>query len=161
MIPEAPNSPASLLRLMPSTSDEINRFSNRIIQAVKNGEENPLDILLQVRAMEKSFKIILDKIKDNYLVESEKHPGTSFQYRGNDIQKGDVKTDYDYTVCGDPIWEQRKTILDMAESQLKERQDFLKALREPITLVDDESGEVATVRPPLKKTTPGLKVSIK
>lgn len=151
----------SVVNLLPSTSDEVNRFANNVIQAVKNGEENPLQMLVQIKAMEKAFKIILDKIKDNYLKESEKHPGELFQYKGNNIQKGDVKTEYDYTVCGDPIWEQRKSILDMAENLLKERQEFLKTLREPITLVDDESGEVATVRPPLKKTTPGLKITIK
>ncbi len=151
----------SVINLLPSTSDEMNRFANNVIQAVKNGEENPLQMLVQIRAMEKAFKIITEKIKENYLTEADKYPGDKFDFKGNSIQKGDVHTEYDYTVCGDPIWEQRKTILDMAESQLKERQEFLKALREPITLVDDESGEVATVRPPLKKTTPGLKVTIK
>lgn len=153
--------PTSVINLLPSTSDEMNRFANNVIQAVKNGEENPLQMLVQIRAMEKAFKIITEKIKENYLTESEKYPGDKFDFKGNQIQKGDVHTEYDYTVCADPIWEQRKTILDMAESQLKERQEFLKTLREPITIVDDESGEVATVRPPLKKSTPGLKITIK
>jgi hypothetical protein len=158
---ETPNTPMSLVNLMPSTSDEINRFSNVLIQSVKNGDEDPLTVLVQIRAMEKAFKIIVEKIKDNYLSESEKYPGDKFQFKGNDIQKGDVHTEYDYTVTGDPIWYQRKSILDMAKNLLDERQEFLKTLREPITIVDDESGEVATVRPPLKKTTPGLKVTIK
>ena len=153
--------PTSVINLLPSTSDEMNRFANNVIQAVKNGEENPLQMLVQIRAMEKAFKIITEKIKENYLTESEKYPGDKFDFKGNQIQKGDVHTEYDYTVSGDPIWEQRKTILDMAKSQLNEREEFLRALREPITIIDDESGEIATVRPPLKKTTPGLKITIK
>lgn len=151
----------SVVTIGPSTSDEVNRFANQVIQAVKNGEENPLKLLIQIRGMEKAFKIIAEKIKDNYLKESENYPGTKFQFMGNEISKGDTYTEYDYTVCADPIWEQRKTILDMAKSQLDERQEFLKALREPITIIDESSGEVVNVRPPLKKSTPGLKVSIK
>jgi hypothetical protein len=151
----------SVINLMPSTSDEVNRFANNLIQLVKNGEENPLAVLVQIRAMEKAFKIITEKIKENYISEADKYPGDKFQFKGNDIQKGDVYTSYDYSVCGDPIWSQRKSILDMAKNLLDEREDFLRSLREPMTIVDDESGEVATVRPPLKKTTPGLKISIK
>lgn len=153
--------PTSVITIGPSTSDEVNRFANSVIQAVHKGEENPLKLLIQIRGMEKAFKIIAEKIKDNYMREAEKYPDTKFQFMGNEVSKGDVYTEYDYTVCGDPIWETRKTILDMAKSQLDERQEFLKALREPITIVDHESGEVATVRPPLKKSTPGLKVSIR
>jgi len=153
--------PVSVINLLPSTSDEVNRFANNVIQSVKNGEENPLQMLLQVRAMEKAFKIITEKIKENYLNEADKYPGDKFDFKGNMIQKGDVHTEYDYSVCGDPIWVQRKGILDMAKDQLDERQEFLRALREPMTIVDDESGEVATVRPPAKKSTPGLKITIK
>lgn len=153
--------PTSVINLLPSTSDEMNRFANNVIQAVKNGEENPLQMLVQIRAMEKAFKIITEKIKENYLTESEKYPGDKFEFKGNQIQKGDVHTDYDYTVCGDPIWNQRKSILDIAKTLLDERQDFLRTLREPMTIVDDESGEIATVRPPLKKSIPGLKITIK
>lgn len=151
----------SVITIGPSTADEVNRFANSVIQAVQKGEENPLKMLIQIRGMEKAFKIITEKIKENYLRESEKYPETKFQFMGNEVAKGDVYTEYDYTVCADPIWETRKTILDMAKSQLDERQEFLKALREPITIVDEGSGEVVTVRPPLKKSTPGLKISLR
>lgn len=158
---DLPNTAAGVLRLTPSTQDEINRFSNQIIQAVKEGEENPLDILLQIRALEKVFKIVLEKIKDNYMTASDKYPENEFEFKGNKVQKADVWTDYDYSVCGDPIWEQRKSTQDAAANLVKEREAFLRAIREPIIIVDDESGEQATVRAPLKKTVPGLKITIK
>lgn len=153
--------PTSVINLLPSTSDEVNRFANNVIQSVKNGEENPLQMLLQVRAMEKAFKIITEKIKENYMSEADKYPGDKFEFKGNEIQKGDVKTEYDYSNTGDIIWEQRVSAMAAAETLVKEREAFLKALKEPITLVDEGSGEVYTVRPPIKKTTQGLKIFMK
>lgn len=158
---DLPTSAASVLRLTPSTQDEVNRFSNQIIQAVKNGEENPLDILLQVRALEKCFKIIVDKIKDNYLTEAGKYPGDKFTFKGNDVQKADVWTSYDYGSSGDTIWEQRKSIELAAQTLVKEREEFLRTLREPITTLDEGTGEIVTIRPPHKTTIPGLKITIK
>lgn len=151
----------SVITIGPSTSDEVNRFANSVIQAVENGEENPLKLLIQIRGMEKAFKLIAEKIKDSYMREADKYPENKFQFMGNGVEKGDVHTEYDYSICGDTVWEQRKTIFDMAKSQLDERQAFLKTLREPIVLVDEGSGEVVTVRPPLKKSTAGLKISIR
>lgn len=158
---ELPESPISLLNLMASTSVQIDVFSDSVIQSVKQGEESAIKVLLQLKAMEKASERILKEIKENYLTEAEKFPGNEFDYLGNKIQKGDVKTEYDYTVCGDPVWERRKAALDADKTLLDERSTFLKAMKEPQTIVDDLTGEVITIRPPLKKSVAGLKVSIR
>lgn len=158
---ELPASPASLMHLMPSTSQQITTFSRGIIEAVKNGEENPLDVMLQIRALEKSFKFILDEIKDNVNREADKYPGVSFRYRGNELVKGDVSTTYDYSICCDTEWERRKVDADAAKERLQEREGFLKALKEPLEVCDTVTGEMITIRPPLKKTVQGVKFFIK
>lgn len=158
---EIPNNPEGLLHLMPSTSSQIDAFANGIVQAVKSGNENPLDIMLQIRAMEKGFKRILDAIKDNVNTEADKYPGISFMYRGNELVKGDVSTTYDYSMCNDTVWERLKVDADSAKEKLSERETFLKALKEPITILDELTGEVVKVCPPLKKTVPGVKFFIK
>jgi len=43
----------------------------------------------------------------------------------------------------------------------KERETFLKALKEPMEVLDSVTGEVIILRPPVKKSTEGIKVSIK
>jgi hypothetical protein len=156
-----PESPIQLLTLFASTSVQIDVFSDGVIESVRSGEIDPLKVLIQIRAMEKANDRILKEIKDNLLTAADKYTEQSFNYFGNTIQKGDVKTEYDYSICGDPIYNQRKSIMESAKTQLDERAAFLKTLKEPITIVDEGSGEIVTIRPPLKKTTPGLKVSIK
>jgi len=43
----------------------------------------------------------------------------------------------------------------------KERETFLRALKEPMEVLDNMTGEVIILRPPVKKSTEGVKVSIK
>ena len=160
-IDNTPDSPSSLMNLLPSTSQQINTFALGIVRAVRDGQENPLNVLLQVRAMEKAIKIILDNVKPFAEREAEKYPGNHFEFKGNDIAKADVKTEYDYSVCNDPVYEMKLYEYEKALRELKERETLLKAITEPITVVDPLTGEVCEVRPPLKKTVSGLKITLR
>lgn len=156
-----PSTAISTLRLFATTQSQVDVFSDQLIESVKNGEVNPIELLVVLKAFEKVSDRVLKEIKDNAITEAQKHPGTSFEWNGNKIEKSELGTTYNYSVCNDPVFNQRLQIADEATKQLKERQDFLKSLKEPLTLVDEGSGEVVKIIPPLKKSTTGLKVSIR
>lgn len=158
---ELPSTPIGTLRLFASTQTQIDVFSDSIIHAVKQGEANPLDVLIQIRALQKVSDRVLKEINDNLLTEAGKYSESSFDFMGAKVEKAELGTKYDYSVCGDPIHERLVYRSDMASEKVKEREMFLKALKEPITIVDDESGEVCRISPPIKKSTSGLKISIR
>ena len=158
---DLPNSPNGVLKLFPSTSDEVNRFANRLIQSVKHEGENPLEILVQIRAMEKAFKIVTEKIQENLLNEAGKYPENRFQFMGNEIERSEVGTSYDYKVCGDHDWERFSVDELTAGNSRKERETFLRTIKEPINMYDPITGETWTVRPPIKRSSSGLKVFLK
>ncbi len=158
---QLPQTPTELLTLMASTSTQIDVFSDGVIESVQRGEINPLTVLIQLRAMEKASGRILKEIAPNLLKESDMYPGNEFEYLGNKITKAEHGTKYDFTVCGDPAWEQYDFDVQSATAHRKDRETFLKALRSPITTLDERSGEIVTISPPTKKSTSGLNVSIK
>lgn len=158
---QLPQSPTELLTLMASTSTQIDVFSDGVIESVQAGEINPLTVLIQLRAMEKASGRILKEIHSNIMTEADKYPGNEFEYMGNKITKAEHGTKYDYSKCGDPVYEHRLKIAKEANEQLKERETFLKAVKATFSLLDEATGEVATIIPPLKKSTSGLNVSIK
>lgn len=160
-IDNSPSSPTSLLNLLASTSTQIDFFSDSIIQEVKEGNASALKVIVQLKAMELASKRILKEIKDNVLTEADKYPGVKFNFLGNELSKGDVHTEYDYSKCGDTEWERRKVDADTAVERLKERETFLKALKDPIVMADTLTGEMVTVSPPIKRSTPGVKISIR
>jgi hypothetical protein len=116
---------------------------------------------LQIRAMEKAFEDIKNNIKTNINTEADKYPGVTFNYKGVELAKGDVHTSYDYAVCGDTVYERLKVDADTANAKLKERESFLKGIKSPLIVVDELTGEVVTIQPPLKKSTPGVKFFIR
>lgn len=158
---DLPNSPSSLLHLMASTSVQVDVFSDGIIQDVKEGRESALKVLVQLKAMEMATERIKKEIKDNYLTEADKYPGNEFEFLGNKIVKADVYTSYDYSKTGDTEWEQLDSDLKTAQGRLKERETFLKAIKAPLPTTDRNTGEDIIISPPIKRSVPGLKISIR
>lgn len=149
------------MHLMPASQAQVDRFSDELIRAVKEGEVNPL----QLRATIKATEMVLDRVNKEtqaeQLREADKYPGDKFEAFGCTMQKGDTWTSYNYASCGDPVYAKLQEIAKQATQQLKDREAFLKAIKQPTTIVDEGSGEVVTIQPPVKKSTPGLKVWIK
>lgn len=156
-----PTTAIGTAKLLPATQTQIDVFSDQLIESVRQGEVNPLEVLVTLKAFEKMSDRVLKEIRDNFVTESEKHPERIFEFAGNKIEKAEVGTKYNYSICGDPVYNQRLKISQQAQEQLKEREDFLKTLKEPITLVDEGTGEIATIIPPSKTSTTSLKVTIR
>lgn len=146
---------------MASTSTEIDVFSDQVIESVKSGNESPLRVYVQLKAMAKASDRILKETKDNCLNEAEKFPGLTFEYMGNRFDKVNVGTSYDYAQCNDPEWSRLNDLINQAKEQMKTRETFLKALNKPLTELDEATGELHTIHPPFVKSEAGLKLTIK
>ena len=158
---EMPSTAMGTLRLMPSTVDQIARFSKQVIQGVMDGEVHPLELLVMLRALEKVSETVYDAIKPNINTAADRYSEKSIELFGATIEKSDIGVKYDYASSGDVVYERRKSIMDAAKTLVTEREQFLRTLKEPMTAVDDETGEVYTIRPPLKRSTQGVKVSFR
>lgn len=160
-IPAAPSSAASVLELMPASRAQVDVFSDQLIEAVRNGEIDPLQLRATFKALEMVAERVIKETATNAMNAAEKYPGERFEAFGCAIQKGDVRTEYDYASTGDPVYAHRFAIAEEANKQLKIRREFLQQVREQMTLVDEGSGEMVTIKPPVKKSTPGLKFTVK
>lgn len=159
--PVLPTTAASVLHLMPASRAQVDKFSDDLIESVRNGELDPIELRATFKALEMVMDRVAKETLPNALTASDKYPGERFEAFGCAIQKGDVRTEYDYASSGDPVYAQRFKIAEQAKEQLKEREAFLKAVKSNMTIVDEASGEVVTIKPPVKKSTPGLKFTVK
>ncbi len=71
-----------------------------------------------------------------------------------------LETD-DFTVCNDSDWNYTNDRIKLLTDKRKQREEFLKSLTDTITIVNDQTGEMETIGPPLKKQVMGLKVTLK
>lgn len=151
-------SPIGTLRIMPSTPQQVATFAKGIIQSVKSGDANPLEVLVMLRSLELVSELVKDEIGDNVLRAADKYPEKKFEAFGAIIEKSENGTKYSYETSKDTIYERLQTDFNTAKDRLDERTAFLRGLKQPIIVIDEMTGEVVTITPPLKKSKSGVRV---
>lgn len=156
-----PDTPYGVLQQFSTSKESIIRFSDDIIEGVKEGRLDPLE----VKAICKTMEIISEKIneatKSNQKTEAEKFGDKPFMNYGFEMHYTSVKTDYDYEVCNDAVYDRLAKQKIALDELIKQRQAWLKMMNGPEVLVDTDSGEQYTAYPPMKKTAMGVKLTIK
>lgn len=138
----------SVINLMPSTKAEIKTFTEKVIDAVNNGEIPALQLDIQLKRIETVCDTIRKATKGLVIDEAQAY-GKVFDYAGAEITISERKT-ADYST--DPEWVK-------LNEQIKAREAVLKTIQEGCTLVDEETGEVYNA--PLFKRTDVISYKIK
>jgi len=148
------------LSILPSTKDEIQNFSIKIISELESGRINPLDLLKQIKCFEKVIEQTKDTLSKMAREEAEKYGAKNFDFKGVKIELAEVGTKYDYSKCNDFVMAKVSEDLAKLNETKKQRETFLKSLKDPISLIDEESGDVFQILPPVKSSSSSLKVTI-
>jgi uncharacterized protein (DUF736 family) len=152
----------SVLSLLDTTKAQRLSFVQQAIEAMKNGESDPLQVHRQVKCVED----LLTQLKDNpeykglVLFEAEKH-GKKYDVGNATFDVRETGTKYDYSQCNDPELVELQAAFAKAETALKQRQKFLQGLpaKGMDTLTAD--AELITIYPPSKTSTTSVVVSLK
>ena len=146
----------------PGLSKEQNlSLANKIIQDVEQGTVNPLTTFLQIKSIEDVCKKAKEGINKWSLEEAQKHGAKSFDYMGAKVEVSELGTKYDFSNCGDVIWESLNRQVESLKEQLKDRETFLKTLKGELEIVNPDGGEIYKVHPPVKRSTTGLKITLR
>lgn len=157
---QLPTHATGVLQLFSTSRTGIDVFSDQIIESVKEGETSPLQVRVWIKTMEEILERIKKETNQEQITAAEKYSENKFEFAGATLEKADFGK-YDYSVCCDPDWEQASADENTAAEKRKARETFLKALQAPIDILHKDTGEVITIKPPVKKSNPGLKVSIR
>ena len=126
----------AIFKQIPATETQIAVVVKDAKIKILSGDYNPLDLEVQLKAMEEVIKRLRsDKdVKEYVIEEAEKYPEKSFKHGSVTITKANRKT-YDFTQ--DEEWRRLKTIeIDKADDR-KLREKKLKG-----SFVDSETGEI-------------------
>ena len=148
-----------LIKSGPQTGDQILEFQNEILDSVTNGFEDPLFLLVKLKAFTKALDGAIDSIQEFALSEAQKH-GKSFAIYGAKVEVKEMGTKWYFDKTGDPIIARIAEQKDQIGKAEKDRQSFLKTLKEQTSFLDEESGEVFTVYPARKESKTGIAISI-
>lgn len=148
------------LSLFETTKAERQDFAQSVVNGLKEGLSDPLKVHLQVKCMEDLIKQITSHpdYKDLTLDEAAKY-GKSFEHYNAKFEIKEMGVKYDYSNCGDPIYNQLANELAELEKKVKDRQAFLKVVQPGTELLIED--EVIILYPPVKTSTTSITVNLK
>jgi len=147
--------------LLDAKKSNIQTAVSTIKQQIEDGNVDSLKGLILAAKGKLLFTELEKELRplaeNNYLDKLEKG------YSANDvgIEQSATKTEYDYTVCNDPEWENLSALNEANGKLQKERETFLKSIKKPFEMVDTDTGETYTIYPPNKLQKQGLKLTIR
>lgn len=149
-------STTSILAIFETNKEQRLSFCNDMLTRIDSGEVDPLQVHLQLKCMEDIVKQLTSNTiyKRSILEAAEKYGQKTFQFHEAKVEIKEVGVKYDFSKCGDTVFEMMEQKSKSADADLKQRQDFLKTVPEKgMTTLDELSGEMITVYPPSKSST--------
>ena len=146
-----------VLSLMPSKKREIESFNIRVKDALMGGIIDPLLLLSNLKAIEKSIKELLsdDEISDVFLTSM--NGDKRVEEYGCVFETAEVGTKYDYSICSE--WNEiEEKVKDLKEQQ-KAVETRLKSATNKCPYYDPTTGEAIVGIPKSSKSS--IKVTLK
>jgi hypothetical protein len=139
----------AIFNRIPATESQIQSAVKSAKDRILSGDFNPLDLEIQLKAMEETIKRIrADRDVKNYVDdEAQKYPEKTFQHGSVTFTKAERKT-YDYTENEE--WRRIKTLENQVAEERKVHEKKLKT-----GFVDSATGEIVEAITP-EKVTPYL-----
>jgi len=143
------------------TKESIQDAIEYLKTALDNGDLNPEELAIRVKWMEEYIKEAKEAIRPHVLDCIGKYTkGEDITRYGSRIEPMEAGTRYDYSGCGDVVWDALQLAKKGHDDLIKQREKFLQSIKGQQTLVDDSTGEVYTVFPPKKTSTSTYKVTL-
>lgn len=151
----------STIRLLPFSKQQVILFSSQIKDSLINGDVEPLELAVYFKSIEKTIEEVKETLSSMALSEAEKYGKGKFEFKGAEIQVKELGTKYDYSQTGDTEWERLTSEKNAIDARIKDREAMLKSLTGSLTIVNEDTGEMETIYPPIKKSTTGISISLK
>lgn len=142
----------------PLTKQTQAQFAGQVVTAILDGEVNPLDVDIYLKAFEESIALIRkdERVKRAVQDEAEKYPEKTFEYHGIEVTRS-TRTTYDYATSKDSVWVELKDRELEVKGELKKREALLKAIPRNGMIVSALTGEVIMAPEPKSQNIISIK----
>lgn len=143
----------------PLTQERMHECSSQLIERI--GETNPLEMYVRLKFMADTISEALKsrEMQDAVIAEREKY-GRFEKVTSNGAEITTAqRTVRDYASCNDKRWNELNAELERIKSEMKEREKLLSGLREPMTVVNEQTGEAFSILPAMQQISDYVKVT--
>lgn len=133
--------------------------AGELVRSALSGDTSVMEAYAKMKAVAETIGTAL---KDRELTEALISEVDDFgkqraTWHGVEFQRAEMGVKYDYSVCGDSVWNELAEQKRQLEAQMKEREAFLKTITGAIEVADAATGEL--LAPPARTSSTGVKVT--
>lgn len=133
------------------TKSEISRLANEMIQQVNDGNIDASKATVILNALAQAIDTALKNIKSQTVDDLYKYPSKQVpEILGASVELKEAGVKYDYSACGDSFLLDMLQELEALDAKIKDRQKFLRSIKDVEMIVDTRTGEICELRPPTK-----------
>jgi len=143
-----------------NSTDNAKEIGKAIVESICNdvaeGNVDPLKQLIVLKALDNA----IDEIKQNIMyagIEEVRKYGKEVSMNGYKISIVSAGVSYDFSNCNHPVYNELTEKMKALKEEMKDIEKLLKSLKQPMDMLDKETGEVYTIYPPVMKSTETLK----
>lgn len=131
-------------------------------KGLADGETNPIEAVVKAKSMYEVLSSFLkdDDVKELVVNECEKYgKGETPSFAGAKVQVKETGVKWDYTDCGDPVYDSLSIQMEELKQRMKQRESYLKTITERKTEIDEATGEIYTILPPVRTATTSYSIT--
>lgn len=165
---QLPETAHGTLSLLFNTKQQNIVLANKFISEIEEGNISALKAHIYIKSIENLIKQFTDSRENEELSkrykrlvsdEADTYSGKSFELHGAKFTKTETGATYDYSKCGDEIWNELNVRHQAIRAAMKGREDFLKNIpMEGIEVLQDD--ELVRIYPPVKSSTSTVNCSL-
>jgi hypothetical protein len=142
------------------TKEIIRERADSIIQLIDEGHLKATQVALNVKSMTDLFDAVKDELRGRVLDELNAYTkGEEVTLFGATFEVIEAGTKYDYAGCNDAEYNDLTAAINELTAKRKEREKFLRGIKNATTVVNEETGELVRILPPVKSSTTTYKTT--
>ena len=153
------SSASSYINLIAGDKSTLESFISHLLQEVEGGSVDNLELYAKLSGLIKGLEEVKKFTLGFALDDIEKHGG-KFEGYGYKLAKKEAGARYDFSNCNHPDWIKYNEVIEGYEKAKRSIEHTLKTIKDPMTIVDEESGDIITINPPIKKSTTTIEVKL-
>lgn len=146
----------NLLKMDMATIETIARS---LVQQVRDGNMDALDLLVYAKKGAAFFKAIDDNVKEYAYAKQYATKGNPYNVHGCKVESSELGVKYSYSTEQDPIYADLLVKFETAKKAKEAREAFQKSIKGKLNFVDDD-GVGHTIYELVKSGTMGYKVTV-
>lgn len=149
---------------IPFTKVQQSDFVESLVAQIEDGEVNPVEAVVKAKALNETLNAFLkdDRTNEYVLNECDKYNKSETpSFAGATVQVRETGVKYDYMNCGDPEYTSLLKQMQEISDALKKREKYLSAITSPKTEINEETGEIYTLKPPVRTAKDSFIITFK